>query len=269
MANPNPQAPFFLFSFDFDGTLVDENPHPRVHPNLNAFLAHIKAQGGMWAVNTGRTLFQTLEGLAEHRILPLPDYIMAKERELYCPGPYNRWVDLGDWNKRCIKEHKRFIRSHKRLFKRVRNFVESETHANYVDGIEETPGIVATSVAEMDRICAHINNLTADDEVLSYERNSIYLRFAHASYNKGSVLQALAESLRLTPDRICAAGDNHNDLSMLHPEVAHYRICPSNAIPEVHERVGASEGGFIGEGRASFGVLEGIRSALGLDFTRL
>jgi|MDTC01.2.fsa_nt_gb hydroxymethylpyrimidine pyrophosphatase-like HAD family hydrolase len=263
---PDSTPPAFLFAFDFDGTVVDHDPHPGIHPNFNRFLAHTKSNGGVWAVNTGRTLFQTLEGLAQHRILPLPDFIMAKERELYHLGPYNRYVDLGDWNKRCIKEHKRFHKDHKRVFKKVRAFVEKETQAEWVEGLEETPGVVATSEEELHRVCGFIEDQSAGRDNLSYERNSVYLRFSHAAYNKGSVLQALAQMLALSPDCVCVAGDNHNDLSMLDPDVACYRICPSNAIPEVHERIAAA-GGVVGQGRASFGLLDGINRAFGLDFT--
>ncbi len=266
---PASTPPSFLFAFDFDGTLVDQAPHPTIHPNFNTFLTHIKSLGGVWAVNTGRTLFQTLEGLAQHRIQPLPDFIMAKERELYHPGPYNRWVDLGDWNKRCIKEHKRFHKAHKRVFKKVRAFVEKETEAEYIEGMEETPGIVATSENELHRICTVIEEHAAGYENLSYERNSVYLRFSHAAYNKGSVLQALAQLLGMSTDRVCAAGDNHNDLSMLDPSIAGYRICPSNAIPEVQQQIGDSAGGIIGQGRASFGILDGVHRALGIDFTQI
>ena len=252
------QQPTFLFCFDFDGTLVDEAPHPAVHPGLNAFLESVHAQEGIWAVNTGRTLFQALDGLAKHSIRPLPDYVMAKERELYGRGRFNRWVDLGDWNKRCQKEHKRFLKTHRKFFKRMRHYVESETAARYIDGAEETPGVVATSDEEMARICSFIDEERRGDELLSYQRNSVYLRFSHAAYDKGTVLQELARQLGLGPAQICAAGDNHNDLAMLRPEVAGYRVCPSNAIPEVQALVKSSPGGLIGAGRSSFGVLEAI-----------
>ncbi len=255
-------VPTFLYSFDFDGTLVDEPPHPTTHPELNTFLAQVQAQGGVWAVNTGRTLFQTLEGLAQHRIKPLPNFIMAKERELYYPGQFNRWVDLGDWNKRCAKEHKRFLRTHRKLFKKVRAFIEAETHADYVDTLEETPGIVAQSEEEMARICQFIEEETANDDVISYQRNSIYLRFAHAAYSKGTVLAELARVLGIDRTHICAAGDNHNDLSMLDPQVAAYGVCPENAIPEVHEIIAEHPSGFAGQGRASFGILHGIEQLL-------
>ena len=254
-------SPRLLFSFDFDGTLVDEEPHPAIHPNFNQFLEYVKANNGLWSINTGRTLFQTLEGLAHHRIQPRPDFIMAKERELYAPGQFNRWVDVGDWNKRCLKDHKRFLKSHKRFFKQVRKFLEGNTHAQYFESPEEPPSIISSTEQEMDEICRYIEEASASDNVLSYQRNTIYLRFAHADYSKGTVLNELARLLEITPDQICVAGDNHNDLSMLNPAVARYIICPANAIPEVHAAV-AEVGGITGQGRASFGVLEGIQRLL-------
>ncbi|MFT4637791.1 MAG: hydroxymethylpyrimidine pyrophosphatase-like HAD family hydrolase [Verrucomicrobiales bacterium] len=259
--------PTFLFSFDFDGTLVDEGPHPAVNPGLNAFLESVQSQGGVWAVNTGRTLFQTLDGLAQHQIRPLPNFIMAKERELYSPGPFNRWVDLGDWNKRCVKEHKRFLKTHRKVFKRVRQFLENETNAQYIEGVEETPGVIATSNEEMERVVQFIAEETDSDPVLSYHRNSIYLRFSHAAYTKGTVLQELARHLGVPRELICTAGDNHNDLSMLCPTVAGYRVCPENAIPEVKEAVQESAGGLIGNGRASFGVMDAIQRLLSAEST--
>ncbi len=258
-------APTFLFSFDFDGTLVDEPPHPAINPGLNSFLESVQTQGGVWAVNTGRTLFQALDGISEHKIRPVPDFIMAKERELYAPTQFNRWVDVGDWNKRCQKEHKRFLKTHRKLFKRVRAYLETETNAQWMEGMEETPGVIATSEEEMGKVCAYIEEETRNDDVLSYERNSIYLRFSHTAYHKGSVLQELARHLDVPREKICVAGDNHNDLSMLCPTVAGFRVCPSNAIPEVQAVVSGSPGGVVGNGRASFGVLEGIQRLLSAE----
>ena len=255
-------APTFLYSFDLDGTLVDEPPYPTINPGLNSFLESVKTQGGVWAVNTGRTLFQALDGIAEHKIRPVPDFIMAKERELYAPTQFNRWVDVGDWNKRCQKEHKRFLKTHRKLFKRVQAYLEAETNAQWMEGMEETPGVIATSGEEMGKVCAYIEEEIRNDDVLSYERNSIYLRFSHAAYHKGSVLQELARHLDVPREKICVAGDNHNDLSMLCPTVAGFRVCPSNAIPEVQAVVSGSPGGVVGNGRASFGVLEGIQRLL-------
>ena len=131
--------------------------------------------------------------------------------------------------------------------------------------MEETPGVIATSEEEMGKVCAYIEEETRNDDVLSYERNSIYLRFSHTAYHKGSVLQELARHLDVPREKICVAGDNHNDLSMLCPTVAGFRVCPSNAIPEVQAVVSGSPGGVVGNGRASFGVLEGIQRLLSAE----
>lgn len=259
----SPQASA-LFSFDFDGTLVDWEPHPPLHPGFVQFLSEIKSRGAVWSINTGRTLMHTLEGIAQHGLTPLPDFIMAKEREIYCPGRFNRWHDLGDWNERCRKEHRKFLRSHKGFFKRARKFLETETKAQFIDNGDEPPGIVSSTEEEMQRICEFIDTEAHDDPILSYQRNFVYLRFAHSSYSKGTVLAELGRYLGLAPGHICAAGDNHNDLSMLDPRIASGLICPSNAIDEVRQAVGGA-GGVVADKRASFGVLDGLLSYTGIQ----
>jgi hypothetical protein len=54
---------------------------------------------------------------------------------------------------------------------------------------------------------------------------------------------------------------------MLCPTVAGYRVCPENAIPEVKEAVQESAGGLIGNGRASFGVMDAIQRLLSAEST--
>jgi hydroxymethylpyrimidine pyrophosphatase-like HAD family hydrolase len=252
-----------LYCFDFDGTLVDEHPHPSVHPELNAFLQSVHNRGGVWTVNSGRTLDHILEGLTEHGIRPLPDFIMARERELYAPSRgLHRWVEMGSWNRRAETEHRRFLDTHRAFFRRVQQFLEQETRAEWVVGLEETPCIVASSEREMNRISVYLDEVMRHDDVLAYERNGIYLRFSHVKYNKGTVLLELARQLRISSTETCSAGDNHNDVAMLRPEVARYRVCPANAITEVQSLVRDTPGGWVGKQRASFGILEGIAKLL-------
>lgn len=109
----------------------------------------------------------------------------------------------------------------------------------------------------MDQICAKVDQMAEGDPLVGYQRNSIYLRFSHSDYDKGSVLQELARLSEVPPNRIIAAGDNYNDLSMLNIDVAHHLICPANALPEVQETVG-QQGGFIADRRASEGIIQGL-----------
>lgn len=122
MASESPR-PTAILCFDFDGTLIDDG-NPPFHPGFLEAIEAFKRVGAIWAINTGRTLFQTIEGLSSYGINPIPDYLMVKERELYELGPYNRWVDVGDWNERCRKEHQRFLKSHRRFFKEIEQFVK-------------------------------------------------------------------------------------------------------------------------------------------------
>ena len=102
-----------LLCFDFDGTLVDSEIHGPVPPELLQRVAALKAQGNtIWAINTGRSLFQAVAGITDHFVEPYPDYIIAKEREIYYQNEHNRWVDFGDWNKRCERDHIKLFRTH-------------------------------------------------------------------------------------------------------------------------------------------------------------
>ena len=107
----------------------------------------------------------------------------------------------------------------------------------------------------MDRIVEFINTLAPQFPLMGYERNTIYLRFGHIEYNKGSVLQELGRQLGIGPDCIFAAGDNHNDLSMLNTDIAHRIACPSNSIDEVKHHV-YNAGGYVATRPGSAGMVE-------------
>src|SRR5256886_10745151 len=70
-------------------------------------------------------------------------------------------------------------------------------------------------------------------DVCSSDLNTIYLRFCHADYHKGAALAELARLIDVPRENIFAAGDHHNDISMLNGQVAAMPACPANAIEEV------------------------------------
>ena len=90
-------------------------------------------------------------GIQENRIRPLPHYIIAKEREIFAPGPFSRWIDFGDWNKLCNKEHHRLFKSCRKFLKEVKRFIEGETQANYISSHDDPAGIIAATDEEMDQ----------------------------------------------------------------------------------------------------------------------
>ena len=54
-----------------------------------------------------------------------------------------------------------------------------------------------------------------------------------------------------------AAGDNHNDLSMLCGTNAKMVACPSNAVPKVRETVRAA-GGYVSTAKAADGMSQAL-----------
>ena len=102
-----------------------------------------------------------------------------------------------------------------------------------------------------------IDQARRDQPKFHYQRNTVYLRFCHADYHKGAALAELSRLLEIPREGIFAAGDHHNDVSMLDGHFAKYPACPANAIPEVKEAV-RSAGGYV----ASKGYGAGVHEAL-------
>lgn len=247
----------FILSFDFDGTLVHPESEPKFHPALGDMLRQLRGMGAAWVVNTGRSLEQTLQGLGQYGIFMKPDFIIAQECEIYKPGMLTEWADFGSWNRNARRAHERFMRDHKQSLDAIRSLVETQTRAQFLNGDFGQVGIVASSDAELDGICAHIDSHAREFPDIGYHRNGIYLRFSHSGYSKGSALGELARLLDLDAARCFAAGDNYNDLSMLDKRYAHQIACPGNALEPVKEIV-KSRGGFIAGGIASAGMIEAL-----------
>ena len=253
---PSPK-PKFLLCFDFDGTLVLPEGDPVFHPALGQMIRHLRGQGAAWVVNTGRSLGQTLQGLAQYGLFMEPDYLIVRECDVYRPGLFRRWTDFGSWNSKARRAHERFVRDHSAFFDAVRRFVEGGGQAELISGEDGDIGIVATSNEKMDRICAWIEEHQRSNPDIGYQRNTIYLRFSHARYSKGTALGELTRLLDLRADHVFAAGDNFNDLSMLHPAFARKIACPGNALQPIKHAV-SGHGGFVASQPASEGMLEAL-----------
>ena len=254
MPEPSAQA---ILCFDFDGTLVHEEPDVESMRSLLEILHDLRSRGAAWVINTGLSLYHTLEGLARHGIRHSPDYIVAREGEIYHLSQFNRWVDFGDWNARRARDHKRFYKAHAKFFKQIRRWLHENTRAQFISEEQEPAGIVSSTVDEMDEICLWLERHREERADLDYQRNSIYLRFTHRDYSKGTALRELSRVLGIEPEFVFAAGDNHNDLSMLTREVAHGLACPSNAILEVQHAV-SSQGGYLAPTPATQGCVAAL-----------
>lgn len=247
-----------ILSLDFDGTSYEDEALPPVHPELPPLLRAWRERGAVWVVNTGRSVSHTLEGLVRGRFGLAPDFLITRERDIMVRNPVGRWIDFGSWNARCEEEHDKLFRRVRKVLKEVRRFIEKETAGSYLEMPEEPAGVVASSLEEMERVVDFVDPLIAEIPDLRYERNSIYLRFSHAGFTKGTALAHLSRSLGLGPPGVFSAGDNYNDLPMLDPSVAGHIACPGNALPGVRRAVEAA-GGFCAPGRASLGTAEALR----------
>lgn len=255
MLDRTPQA---ILCFDFDGTLVDSPSDPYDLARLEQLLTHMRRRGAIWGINTGRTLHHTLDGMRQHGIRLTPDFIIARECEIYHLNEVNRWVDLGDWNKRCFGEHKRFYKAHAGFFKRLQRHIDSEVPgAKFISDTTEPAGLVTTDEETMARVCQWVDEQIVDWPGLGYQRNSIWLRFTHRGYNKGTALKEIRRLLNIGPEFTFAAGDNYNDLPMLQHEVAHGIACPANAVADIARHV-EELGGYRAPEESTRGMISAI-----------
>lgn len=252
----------FILAFDFDGTLIHPESEPIYHPGLTQMILTLRAQGAAWVINTGRSLNQTLQGLAQYGIFTEPDFIIAQECDIYKPGFFSRWTDFGPWNRQARRAHERFVKDHQASLTAIRQMVETQTQATFLSGGEGELGIVATSDPELDAICACIDSHVRQFPDIGYQRNGIYLRFSHSGYSKGTALSELARLLGLDASACFAAGDNYNDLSMLNPAHARMIACPGNALLPVKQIVHGF-GGFVATRFASEGMMEALTHYFG------
>jgi hydroxymethylpyrimidine pyrophosphatase-like HAD family hydrolase len=252
----------FVLCFDFDGTMVLPEADPIFHPALGQMIKQLRAQGAAWVVNTGRTLEHTLHGLAQYGLFMEPDYLIVRECDVYRPGLLRRWTDFGSWNREARRAHRRFVREHKAFFEAVRTFLAEHTESELLEGDHGDIGIVSASISEMDRICEWIEAQRPANPDIGYQRNTIYLRFAHTRYSKGTALGELSRLLQITPAQVFAAGDNFNDLSMLDPLYAGQIACPANALPPIKTHV-RGHGGYLASRPASEGMIQALAHFFG------
>jgi HAD superfamily hydrolase (TIGR01484 family) len=248
-----------LLCFDFDGTFIDPSNPSRIDPALERILEDMRQRGALFVINTGRSLFDALNGINQSGLRDIPDYLISCEREIHEPNAFRRWIDFGNWNKHCRKDHEKLFHKHRTLLRKITDFVEKESSANWVAEPEEPAGIIASNNEEMDDLCAFIDEAIRADGAtqLSYERNSIYLRFSHSQYNKGSALKEIGRTLKIKPSSTFAIGDNYNDLSMLQENVASMIACPGNSIPAIKEEI-TKRGGYVAKNTCGAGVAEAI-----------
>jgi HAD superfamily hydrolase (TIGR01484 family) len=247
-----------LLSIDFDGTLVSRVGEPVLNTQCMKLIRELQNAGTMWAINTGRSVGLLESGLADFSFPIRPDFILTTERDVFRPGQNgDKWEAFGNWNERCAQDHTELFSSTQSVLAEVIDFVTQETKARLIYDSERLEGLVAENDEEMERITAFIEQAGARHPKLDYQRNTVYLRFCHADYHKGAALAELSRLIDVPREKIFAAGDHHNDISMLDGQFAALPSCPANAIREVKDVVRAA-GGYVAQNEYGAGVHEAI-----------
>ncbi len=249
-----------LISTDFDGTIVSHASDPVFDRECMQLIAELQKEGTLWAINTGRSVGMLEEGLEDFAFPVLPDFILTSERDVFRPTARG-WEPYGDWNARCAQAHAELYESASSVLAEVVDYVDQKTKARVIYEAEGPAGLIATSEEEMDRLIQFIDRAKEKEPRFHYQRNTIYLRFCHADYHKGAALAELSRLTNIPPSSIFAAGDHHNDLSMLDGRYAAMPACPANAIAEVKESVRRA-GGWVAEQETGAGVHEALRHFL-------
>ena len=248
-----------LLSIDFDGTLVSRVSEPVLDRACMEMIRDLQDQGVLFTINTGRSVDLLESGLTDFAFPVRPDFILTTEREVFRPGTNGeKWEPFGDWNERCARDHAELFSSVQSILAEVVDFVSQKTKAQLLYHTQGLEGLRAESDQEMDRIVEFIEKARGQNTKFHFQRNTIYLRFCHADYHKGAVLAELARLIDIPRENIFAAGDHHNDLSMLSGEVAGMTACPANAIDEVKAAV-RNAGGYVAQREHGAGVHEAMK----------
>ncbi len=244
-----------LLSTDFDGTLIQHFSDGRCTTDFAEVLLHHKKQGGVWAVNTGRSLVHAVEGVEKFQAPVQPDFLLTNEREIFHRSREGDWVPEAGWNQTCYSRHDELFENSQGIFDWLRCHVDANSGISLAEENGQICGVITATEADMNAFVDLLEKESASMPDFSYQRNTIYLRFAHRDYHKGSTLGELCRVLGIKHDEVLAAGDHFNDLPMLDGRFAAYPCCPSNAIPQVRATVLAA-GGHIASQPAANGVAE-------------
>jgi hydroxymethylpyrimidine pyrophosphatase-like HAD family hydrolase len=218
----------------------------------------LQSAGVVWAINTGRSVDLLESGLVDFSVPFRPDFILTSERDVFRPGTNGaKWEAFGEWNERCARAHAELFSSSQSVLAEVIDFVNQKTKARVIYEPEGPAGLIAASEDEMDRVTEFIEQARRHQPKFNYQRNTVYLRFCHTDYHKGAALAELARLIDIARENIFAAGDHHNDISMLDGKVAAMPSAPDNAIPEVKEAV-RSAGGYVAQAEHGAGVYEAL-----------
>ena len=231
-----------LLSTDFDGTLVSPNEKGPFAPDFLRELESLRQRHPVtWVINTGRNWSLLEQSLIQIPAPIYPDWVVVIEREAYQIAD-KKTISLSHWNDLCKIRHQKLFHDNEGLLKNIHAACSHFPGIQLVEDEGSPLGIIAANLAQADQIDVIVKKylLTSDD--LSLMRNTIYFRFCHRDYHKGSALSAIAEEIQIPQEHRFVIGDHLNDLQMLDRNVAQFIACPSNSAKSVKAKVKEQDG---------------------------
>ncbi len=210
----------------------------------------------VWVINTGRHWEGLLPDLIKYETPLWPDWVALIEREIHRVHD-GQAHSHDEWNTTCTEIHADLFERARPAFEKTRLDLASYKDLAFVDDIGSPLGMVATDENQANEVETAIAPLLDAFPDMHAVRNSIYFRFAHIDYHKGSCLGMIASEENIPPAQCFAAGDHRNDLAMLDRKYAHAITCPSNSDPSVIEQVN-QQGGYVAGAPAGDGVAEAL-----------
>jgi len=250
-------SPIKLISTDFDGTLFAEFENPPIPEALQRLIGQLQAQGGKWAINTGRDMSSLMESLARAGIGIEPDYLVLVEREIHIHQD-SCYLGLEEWNLACARSHGDLFRRIEEDLPRIVEWINARFHARIYEDAYSPFCLIAGNNGDADVIHQYLDNYSRGIPHLTVVRNDVYARFSHKAYNKGTALAELTRLLGLSAAEVFAAGDHLNDLPMLSRSYAHWLGAPSNAVEAVKTAV-REQHGYVSELPCGEGVADALK----------
>ena len=247
-----------LLSTDFDGTLIAHPSDGRCSAAFAEVLKLHRETGGLWAINTGRSLEHAIEGVGIFAAPYEPDFLLTNEREIFLRAEDGGWEPDLSWNGTCRQRHEELFSRAGSVFEKVAELASNSPDVTLIHENGVLAGLVTSSEAVMEEVAGFIIREAVELPEFHFQRNTVYMRFCHRDYHKGAALGALCRTLSIGREQVFAGGDHFNDLSMLDGKYAAFPCCPSNAIAEVKSAV-QSAGGYVATKVAADGVAEAWR----------
>jgi len=251
-----------ILATDLDGTLVGTH---HVYAEYQEFAQEIaefrRVTGAKWIICTGRSKrgFLSVFGRAMGMGVR-PDYLITRERFVHTVTAQVVHMPRLVLNRRIRRSVARLQRQYSKAF--------ASWHKFMTDWDFGATGSARTRLHMWFRFDTADNAVQAADLLrersaslshVSVRHHAKEVQVSQPEFRKGLAVAVLARRLNVTPERVLAVGNGHNDLYMLNREVARFSGCPANSSREVMRAV-HNNGGHIAGRPDIAGVTDILRA---------